>query len=349
MTGSTTRIGGSVPVVRRLAGVLAALALLLTATGCGPTFTDLPLPSGGVSGDTITVTADFAEALNLAQGAQVKVNGVNSGRVTSVTAKDFQAEVTFDVQTAAALHRGATARLRYTTPLGELFIDVTNPTSGALLADGAHLGTDATSTAPSVEDALAQASLLVNGGGLAQLQTITSELDTALGGREGRVRDLLERTNLFLTQANATTRQFDRALTALAQTSQLLDRRQTTIDAALRDIRPAAKVLRELTPDLTELLKQVDRFAGLANTTVLATRDNILSTLRSAEPVLREAASTGPRWRSSLEALVSLSKVLEGVVPGDYLNLGVLLHLDSIADLNLAQRVVAGQTSGVSR
>lgn len=327
--------------------VVAGLALLLTLllSGCGPTFTDLPLPSGGVSGDTITVTADFDEALNLAEGALVKVNGVDSGRVTSVTARDFRAQVVFQVQKAADLRDGATARLRYTTPLGELFIDVTNPTTGDPLPDGSTLTRAETSTAPSVEDALAQASLLVNGGGLAQLQTITDELDKALGGREGRIRQLLGRTNSFLTEANRTTAEFDRALNALASTSQLLRQRQTTINAALRDVRPAARVLRRLTPDLAELLRQVDRFAGVANQTVLATRDNILATLRSAEPVLREAASTGPRWRQSLNALVSLSKALQEVVPGDYLNIGVLLHIDKLADLNLGRASAAAKGS----
>lgn len=345
-----SRSMGPPRTVQRLIGAVLAgslVVLLVVLLGAWrPTFTDLPLPSGKVSGETITVTADFDEALNLAQGALVKVNGVDSGRVTSVTARDFRARVVFEVQQAAGLREGASARLRYTTPLGELFIDVTNPTSGRRLADGATLTREETSTAPSVEDALAQASLLVNGGGLAQLQTITEELDKALGGREGRIRDLLDRTDRFLTQANATTAEFDRALTSLAATSRLLRERQTTIDAALRDVRPAARVLRRLTPDLTELLRELDRFAGLANQTVLATRENILATLRSAEPVLREAAATGPRWRQSLEALVSLSKVLQEIVPGDYLNLGVVLHVDKLADLGLGR--ISGAAAGRS-
>ena len=71
-----------VPFSTMLAGLL--VALLLGTAGCGPTMSDLPLPGNGVPGDTILVTVRFDEALNLAEGAAVKVNGVASGKVRSV-------------------------------------------------------------------------------------------------------------------------------------------------------------------------------------------------------------------------------------------------------------------------
>ena len=62
------------------ARIAAAAAGLVLLSGCGgPTFSDLPLPGNGVSGDTIKVDATFDEALNLAQGAAVRINGVDSG------------------------------------------------------------------------------------------------------------------------------------------------------------------------------------------------------------------------------------------------------------------------------
>ena len=67
-------------VCRATAG-LAVVVSLLGAAGCSTTLGDLPLPGVGVSGDTIGVDAEFAEALNLAEGATVKVNGVDSGKV----------------------------------------------------------------------------------------------------------------------------------------------------------------------------------------------------------------------------------------------------------------------------
>src|SRR5690349_24237597 len=110
----------------RLLAALAGLTGIVLITGCGPTMADLPLPGNGVGGDTIKVKVRFDEALNLAQGAVVKVNGVSSGKVREVVTKDFKAIATLEIQKSADVRENASARLRYTTPLGELFVDITN-------------------------------------------------------------------------------------------------------------------------------------------------------------------------------------------------------------------------------
>jgi phospholipid/cholesterol/gamma-HCH transport system substrate-binding protein len=320
--------------VRRLAalgGVLASVlgpALLLS--GCGPTMADLPLPGAGVSGDTIEVEVRFDEALNLAQGAQVRVNGVSSGKVRSVSTRDFKAIVVLDVRRTAQMRADATARLRYTTPLGELFVEVTNPDEGALLRDGATLSEQQTTTAPTVEDALASASLLVNGGGLNQLQTVTEELNAAIGGREDTVRSLMQRADTFLTEANATTADIDRALTALATVSKVLNDNRATIEAAMTDIRPAARVLRKNTPGLTRLLAKVTEFSGTANNVVGATRTEILQMLRQVSPVLDEFNANRETLGPSLRALVSLNDLLDAAIPGDYGNMKLEMQMDKV-------------------
>ena len=310
--------------------VVPLLGLLLVA-GCGPGLKDVPLPGTGVSGETITVRADFAEALNLAEGASVRVNGVDSGKVQSVDVEDFHAEAEMLVKTDAALREGATARLRYTTPLGELFVDITNPPKGPALEDGDVLALADTSTAPTVEDALAQASLLVNGGGLEQLQTVTDELNTAIGGREDTVRALLDEAESFLTQANATTTDIDRALRSLSSVSRTLRAREDVINRAVREIRPAAEVLRKNTPGLTRLLAEIEDFSAAANDTVRATRDQLLTIIRQAEPVLAEFVRNQGRYAQSLQGLISAGEVVDEIVPGDYVSLLLAAHLDDLA------------------
>ncbi len=319
---------------RALAAAVVATGVLAGA-GCSTTMRDLPLPGTGVSGDTIEIKAEFDEALNLAQGAPVKVNGVDSGKVTSITIDDYTAIVAMEVRTDAKLHDGATARLRYTTPLGELFVDVTNPSDGDELTNGTTLTLKETETAPTIEDALTQASLLINGGGLEQLQTITEELNAAMGGNEDDIRLLFNQASTFLTQASATTSSIDVVLTSLNSLAGTLSDREDVINRAMKEIRPAAAVLRRATPELTGLLKAFERFSSAANNTVNATRSQLFALLAETEPVLAEMASNRGRFTKMLRALVDAADVIREVVPGDYASISLDAHLDGIQTDNL--------------
>lgn len=317
-------------LVKNLGTLVAAATGLVLVSGCGPTMRDIPLPGSGVSGDAITIKVQFDEALNLAQGASVKVNGVDSGKVQSVTTKDFRAIAELKVRTSAQLRTTATARLRYTTPLGELFVDVSNPGTGKLIGDGQELAKENASTAPTVEDALASASLLINGGGLNQLQIVTDELNNAVGGREAGIRELLDNADTFLREANATTGDIDAALRALAGLSQVLNDNKSTIDQAMTDLRPAAKVLRENTPEFTALLAKLAEFSGTANEVVGQTRGQVLQMVREVSPVLEEFLSVKNDLGPSFADLVHLSKLFAAAVPGDYANMKLALEFDQL-------------------
>src|SRR4051812_23897558 len=133
---------------RHLIGILVVTLVVPLVAGCGPDYSDLPLPGKAVSGDTYQLSAVFNDALNLAQGAQVKVNGVPVGRVQSVTADDFKAKVTMDIKTSSRIRRGSRARLRYDTPLGELFVQITPSSGGPGLRHGDVFDPNDTPTPP---------------------------------------------------------------------------------------------------------------------------------------------------------------------------------------------------------
>ena len=62
-----------------------------------------------------------------------------------------------------------------------------------MLADGdEHLRSTRPGRNPEVEEVLGALSLVLNGGGVAQLKTIASEVNKALDGREGATRSVLE-------------------------------------------------------------------------------------------------------------------------------------------------------------
>ena len=311
----------------RLAALLT-LVLAGTLSACGPDYGDLPLPGSKVGGDTYRISAVFDEALNLAQGAQVKVNGVSVGRVQTVTAQDFKAKVVMDLKASTELRRGSQARLRYDTPLGELFIQITPARSGQPLEDGDVLDPADTSTAPTVENTLASVSLLINGGGLDQLRTITDELNTALGGREPLVRDTLRRINTFLAEANRSTGDIDRVLRSLSSTSQVLNARKDTINRALTEVIPISEVLRANTDDVINLLRAVDDLSTTARQVVGATKQQLLAILRDLGPIMDAVLSTRPQLVPGLRNMIAAADFLDRTVEGDFLPLDATIVVD---------------------
>lgn len=306
--------------------VLLVVAALLS--GCGVGYKDLPLPGSKVRGEVYQVSAEFEQALNLAQGAQVKVNGVSVGRVSSVEAKNYRAHVTMDIRSETTIPSDSTARLRYDTPLGELIIQVASGTSPTNLSDGGTFAKENATTAPSVEDALQSASTLINGGNLGQLQVLASELNAALGGREREIRDSTRQLADFLAEANASSQDIDAALQALSRVSVTLNEHRDTIRAALDDIGPAVETLGEDTDEFIEVLSGAEALARRTERIARTVKDPLIEILDKLGPIADEILSTRPIFRKSLDDFIEVSRQLDRTVPNEVLPLVALLHLD---------------------
>ena len=165
--------------------VVAALAL----TGCDFSVYNLPLPGGADLGDNpITVTIEFRDVIDLVPQTSVKVDDVTVGKVDQIKLDGYHAEVTVLLRNNVKLPDNAEAKIRQTSLLGEKFVSLAPPTDGASsgrLGDGDTIPLERTGRNPEVEEVLGALSLLLNGGGVAQLKTISTELNKALGGREG--------------------------------------------------------------------------------------------------------------------------------------------------------------------
>jgi phospholipid/cholesterol/gamma-HCH transport system substrate-binding protein len=305
-------------------------ALLVTAgtAGCGAGYKDLPLPGSNVGGDVYQVRAVFDQALNLAQGAQVKVNGVSVGRVKSVEAKDFRAHVTMDIKASAAIPDDSSVRLRHDTPLGELIVQVTPGSSARDLPDGGRFPVRKTTTAPSVEDALSSASTLINGGRVGEIQVIAEELNAAFEGREAEVRATTRRVDRFLQEANQSSGDITRALVALRSVSQALNSQRGTIRRALRDVGPAAETLGKDTDEIVDLLVGAERLSRTAERLAERVDDPLLRILRQLGPIADAVLSTKSEFRRGLDSLVAVAEQMETTVPSETLPLRALLHID---------------------
>lgn len=312
----------------RLALAVGIAAGLLGISGCGPGYQDLPLPGSSVEGKSYRLEVAFDDAVNLARGAQVKVDGLPVGRVQRVRAEGFRAVAELAIENDMTIPGGSTARLRYDTPLGELFVELDTAAAGEPLGDGDAITARDTTTAPSVEDTLAQASLLINGGGLGELQTINEELNAAIGGREDKARDVFRQSLRLVRGVNDGSRDLDRLLHDLDHASRALARRRGVFGDALAEIGPLADTLRVDTPKLDKLLRRTATVTARANRLMARTQDATVQILDQLGPILDEVLAAEPAFVHGLTALARADRVLSAMIPGDFLPLEALLHLD---------------------
>ncbi|MFF6882820.1 MCE family protein [Streptomyces sp. NPDC012421] len=339
------------------AGAAGAVALglgLALALGALPTpsvrfdgIEDLPLPGGADLGDhPYTVTAEIADVLSLVPQAAVKVNDVAVGRVTAIELDPatWTARVTLKVAGDVRLPADASARVEQSSLLGEKYVQLVAPTpggaartgvrqaaarqdAGGRLADGAVIPLARTSRNTEVEEVFGALSLLLNGGGVNQLKTITRELNAALGGREPQVRSMLKRVDTLVTDLDAHRGDITRALDGLNRLSTTLAGRRKDVGTILTDLSPGLKTLENQRGSLITMLRALDTLSGVAVTTVEASKKDMVADLKALAPTLTALADAGADLPASLQVLLTYpftDEVLKGV-KGDYLN--TYLHL----------------------
>jgi phospholipid/cholesterol/gamma-HCH transport system substrate-binding protein len=271
------------------------------------------------------VTVDMADAGNLVPNSEVKVDDVTVGTVRAIALRDWQARLTVTLRDGVTLPSDAFAKIGQKSLLGAQYLELAKPAGSVAspLRDGSVIPAARSGTYPETEDVLASVSLLLNGGGLGQVQTITTELNAALSGREPQIRQAIGRVGTLVSELERQRGAITRAIDATDRFSGRLADGNATIQRAVQDLSPGLKVLADQRP---ELLDTVRGFADLSDTArqiVETDRDDLLRTLDGLEPTLRELAASGdslPRALQLLTAPFPVDKVKD-VMRGDAVNL----------------------------
>ncbi len=327
---------------RCLAVVLAA-ALLLTSCKFDGAY-DLPLPGGPVDADdAITVTAEFEDILNIVPKSPVMVDDVTVGEVTDVERVGWHAKITMLVRKDVDLPDNAVAEIRQVSLLGEKYVALEPPAEGASdnrLGDGDKIPLSATGRNPEVEEVLGALSFLLSGGGVAQLGTITKELNKAMDGREESLRHLLTSLTDVVGTLDDQKGDIIRALESLNNLTATLNREKQTITGALEVAGPAVKVLADQHDELIGMLTALDRLGKVGTRVIGASKDNLLKSLAHLKPVLSRLREAGDQLAPGLNLIVSFPfpKEASEVVRGDYANTSIR------ADINLENFLPAGTT-----
>jgi phospholipid/cholesterol/gamma-HCH transport system substrate-binding protein len=331
-------------VSAKLLMVLAISALPACSDFQGLNSVPLPGTKGGGPG-AFRIQAQLPDVQNLERNSRVRVNDVTIGNVTNIEVQGWNALVTMTLDRDVDLPANATATLGQTSLLGSVHIELAPPDDAPAegkLKDGSLISLASARANPSTEQTLSSLAMVLNGGGVGQIQDIVSATTTALDGREDEVRSLIEQSNIFVGYLND---QKDDIISAADSLDKLVGKfadQKPVIDRALQTVPEALAVLKDDRDNISEAALQGGRLSALVTDTVDQTKENLVKEVQDLGPVLKSLADAGPALTRSLDLLSTLpfpKPTLDKWIRGDYAN------LTAVVDLTLS-RIDAGIFTG---
>jgi virulence factor Mce-like protein len=239
-----------------------------------------------------------SEASQLSPNADVRISGVNVGKVISVQRRGLGADATLDLHARyAPIPRDTRAIIRYKTLLGETFVE---------LSQGSR-------TAPRLPE----------GGTLPHEQVAdVQQIDRVLGSFDAPTRAAFKR---FLTRAaqaldgrgadlNAAAGHLAPTTESFADLTEVLDRQRASLSALVRDSGAALRAAADREDDLRSLVRagnQVFSATAARNRELTATVRALPRFLADARATFRELDATTADAAPTLRALEPVAGLIE--------------------------------------
>ncbi|MCF8571251.1 MCE family protein [Gordonia sp. HY002] len=324
----TGRLGRATSVV------LLIVATLVALSGCSwRGLNSLPLPGTHGRGDGAwTVQIEMPDVTTIDRNSEVLVDDIAVGRVSDLALRDGHAVVTVSLDDGVALPANTVAKIGQTTLLGSAHVELGAPDNGAVgrLRDGDTIPIDDAGAYPTTEQTLASVALVLGGGGLDQVRTITTELNAALGGRTDAARRVLSGLNRLLGGLNEQIDSITDAIDSLDDLSSRLAAQHERIGEAIDALAPALDAVADRRGQLSQTLIRLGDFSDTAHGIVRASGDEMRTDLKALPPILKGLADSGKSLTESSRYLLTYPfpiDVAQNVVRGDYANGQVTLDL----------------------
>lgn len=325
----------------RKALAAGSLIALVSVTGCASyqNLNSLSLPgTKGTGPESYSVRIEVKNALNIVPNSPVRVGDLNVGTIRSIELDGWTPVVTVSLGNDVDLPANATAKIGQSSLLGAKHIELQPPQDNApkgRLGDGDVIPRERSGSYPETEDVLASAATLLNGGGLTQIKTITTELNRALGGREGTTRSLLTQVEKLVTGLDQQKGDITRAIKAMDRLASGFRQSNPTIERALDSFPGALRVLNSERRKLVETMESLGEFGGAAQDVVDRGGKNLVRNVAALRPTLKALADAGDSLHESLWLMGTVSfplKYFGEYLRGDFINLWgtVDLGLDSL-------------------
>jgi phospholipid/cholesterol/gamma-HCH transport system substrate-binding protein len=316
--------------VRRIA--LAFLALVAVAGSLGSC----------VGGDAIAVYALFEDVGDLPRFSNVQSADVVIGQVTGIRLEGYHARVTMSIDPDAEIPSNAIALVRSTSLLGEKFVDLrrpsTEPPSTTPLREGDVIPVERTRRLPGVDDAFNKLGRILEGGSAAALANVIYSSATIVRGREEQLGQMFTELRKISSVLAVRAPEIASAITDLDTAFTALASGKDVIRRVLRSGADAASILADEQADLDRLIGSLDRAASVLARYQTATTKSSDAALKDLRDVLDVVMTTTDDLEAAVSALASFTDLWPRAIPGDYIQLDIVLQLteDGPSDVNAA-------------
>ena len=284
----------------------AALLTVLTVTalaGCGAIrdfrgANSLPLPGrSGVGPGAYTIQAQMPDVQNLKENARVEFKDVLVGNVAKIERQGWHALVTVTIEPNIDVPANATATVGQTSLLGTLHLELASPPGIAAtgkLHNGSVIPLSSAGAYPSTEQTLGALSLVLNGGGLGQVQDITETLSTAFTGREQDLKSLIGQLDKFTAYLDDQKDDIIGAFDSFNNLAGQFADQKPALDRALKTVPQALDVLKDERQNSSDALAEFGpKFSDLTADVLDQTKDNLVKELGDVGPVEKSLADSG--------------------------------------------------------
>ena len=311
---------------------LGAAALMLTSCGWQG-ISNVPLPGGpGTGPNAKTIYVQMPDTLALNVNSRVRVADVYVGRVRAIELRNWVPTLTLDVDPSVELPANALAKIGQTSLLGSQHVQLDSPPdpSAQMLQSGDTIPLKNASAFPTTERVLASIATILTGGGVANLETIQTEVFNVLNGRADEIRTFLNQLDTFTDELNQQRDDITRAIDSTDRLLAIVAQRDETLDRVLTEFPPLIKYFADTRDQFADAVEAVGRVSNAAEGMLAPASDNLNTNLANLQRPLRELGKSGPYLLGALQIFLTAPYPIgnvDKVIRGDYINTSIIVDL----------------------
>lgn len=241
------------------------------------------------TGDSDTYKASFDDVSGLEVGDQVRIAGVDVGKVRNIDVQpDSTVLVTFDVRGGATLNASTHATIQYRNLIGDRIVQLTRTDPSAEVIDaGWTIPTSQTESALDLDTLLNGFKPLFQGLNPSQVNELSEQLIQVLQGQESAVNVLVQRVGSFTTAIGDREALISQVIGNLNTVLDTVDSRRETLGLLIERLDTLLTGLDKQDTQLLIAADKIDGFAREASTLVRNARLRINPDLKALAKAAR--------------------------------------------------------------